>query len=309
VLGKTGTFTANLTVGGVKSSFKGAFDSSGNSTNTVTRKNLNSLTIILEANAVSNATDQIVGTVSDGSFTAEVVADLAVFSSVNPSPWLGEFTFTLAPATNSDVTVPQGYGYGTLTVTSLGSGSLKGALGDGTAISGKFPVSGYGTWPLYEPLYKNNGACIGWVTLNEDNTMSGTVYWFKEASSGAFYPNGFSTAVSLSGDQYTSPANGGPSVAATGELTVGGGNLTSNVTMGVSIDAKGNGAALFPLTIDGLKLKVNPTTGQASGSFIHPTIGKAVKFNGLLLQNTGAIGGYFLGTSESGFVTFVPNGE
>jgi len=309
VLGKTGAFSANLTVGGVKSTFKGLFDSSGNSTNTVTRKNLNSLTVILQATAVSNATDQIVGTVSDGTFTAEAVADLAVFSAVNPSPWVGEFTFALAPADSTDVTVPQGYGYGTLTVTSLGSGSLKGVLGDGTKIGGKFPVSGYGTWPLYEPLYKNNGACIGWVTFNEDNTMSGTVYWFKEGTGSTFYPNGFSTVVTLSGDQYTSPANAGPSVVATGNLTLGGGNLTTNLTEGVSINAKGNGTALFPVTIDGLKLKVNPTTGQVSGSFVHPATGKAVKFSGRLLQNTGAIDGYFLGTSESGFVTFVPLGE
>ncbi|HTS16450.1 MAG TPA: choice-of-anchor tandem repeat GloVer-containing protein [Verrucomicrobiae bacterium] len=308
-LGKTGSFSANLVVGGVKSSFKGVFDSSGNSTNTVTRKNLSSLTVILAATAVSNATDQVLGTVSDGTFTAEAVADLAVFSSVNPSPWEGPFTFALVPADNADATVPQGYGYGTLTVTSLGSGSLKGVLGDGTKISGTFPVSGYGTWPLYDALYKNGGACIGWVTLNEDNTMSGTVNWFKQASSSVFYPNGFTTTVSLIGDQYTSPKNGGPSVEATGNLALGGGNLTSNVTNGVSIDAKGNGTALFPLAIDGLKLKVNPTTGQVSGSFVHPIIGKSVKFTGLLLQNTGVIDGYFLGTSESGFVTFVTEGE
>lgn len=310
VLGKTGSFSASLTLGGEKSAFKGQFDSSGNSTNTVAPKDANSLTVILEAAAVSNATDQIVGTVSDGTFTAQLVADLAVFSTVNTSPWVGAFTFALAPADSSDTTVPQGYGYGTLTVTSLGSGSLKGVLGDGTKISGKFPVSGYGTWPLYDSLYKNNGACIGWVTLNEDNTLSGTVYWFKEAgAASALYPDGFSTTNSLSGDIYTSPKAGGPSVAATGELTVGGGNLTSNITVGVSIDANGKGTPLIPVTIDGLKLTLNPTTGALSGSFLDPTIGKSVKFNGLLLQDTGAASGYFLGTSESGFVTFVPNAE
>ena len=39
VLSKTGSFTAKLTMGGVKSTFKGQFDSSGNSTNMVTPKN------------------------------------------------------------------------------------------------------------------------------------------------------------------------------------------------------------------------------------------------------------------------------
>jgi uncharacterized repeat protein (TIGR03803 family) len=309
VLGKTGSFTADLTMNGVRSAFKGQFDSSGNSTNPVTPKNSNPLTVILEATAVSNATDEIVGTVSNGTFTAQLVADLAVFSAVNTSPWVGNFTFVLAPADSSDTTVPQGYGYGTLTVTSLGSGSLEGVLGDGTKISGKFPVSGYGTWPLYDSLYKNNGACIGWVTFNEDNTLSGTVYWFKEAgAAGPLYPNEFSTTNSLTGDLYISPADGGPSVAATGQLTLGGGNLTNNIVISVSIATNGAGTASSVGSND-LKLKVAPATGALSGSFLDPTIGKAVKFQGLLLQNSGAASGYFLGAGESGFVTFVPDAE
>jgi hypothetical protein len=237
------------------------------------------------------------------------VANLAVFSKVNVSPWVGAFTFALAPADTSDSSVPQGYGYGTLTVSSLGSGSLKGVLGDGTKISGKFPVSGYGTWPLYNSLYKKNGgSCIGWVTFAGDNTLSGTVYWFKEAGvAGQFYTNEFSTALSLTGDIYVPPAAGGPSVAATGQLTLGGGNLTSNIVISnVVISAKGTGTA-SPVGSNNLKLKIQPTTGQMSGSFLDPSIDKAVKFNGLLLQNSGAASGYFLGTSESGFVTFVPD--
>jgi hypothetical protein len=89
-------------------------------------------------------------------------------------------------------------------------------------------------------------------------------------------------------------------------LTLGGGNLTSNIVISVSINAKGTGTA-SPVGSNNLKLKIQPTTGQMSGSFLDPTIGKAVKFNGLLLQSSGAASGYFLGTSESGFVTFVPD--
>jgi uncharacterized repeat protein (TIGR03803 family) len=305
VLGDKGSFTASLIAGGVKSAFKGAIDPSGNAMNVVTQKNLSPLTVILQAGAVSNATDQIVGTVSNGTFTAQVVANLAVFSSAYPSPWTNAFTFVLAPADTNDTTVPQGYGYGTLTVTSLGEGSLKGVLGDGTAISGRFPVSGYGTWPLYESLYKNNGACIGWVTFSDTNTLSGTVYWFKGPSSSQLYSNGFSTALSLTGDLYTPPAKGGPSVAATGQLALGGGNLSSNFVITVSIATNGTGTA-SPPDSDGLKLKVAPQTGQMSGSFLDPTVGKAVKFDGLLLQSSGTASGYFLGTTESGFVTFTP---
>ena len=101
---------------------------------------------------------------------------------------------------------------------------------------------------------------------------------------------------------------GGSSVATTGQLTLGGGNLTSNIVIDVSINTKGTGTA-SPVGSDNLKLKVSPTTGALSGSFLDPTIGKAVKFEGLLLQNSGAASGNFLGTSESGFVTIVPDSE
>jgi hypothetical protein len=110
--------------------------------------------------------------------------------------------------------------------------------------------------------------------------------------------------LSLSGDIYV----GGSSVAATGQLTLGGGNLASNIVIGVSIDARGTGTA-SPVGSNDLKLKVAPATGALSGSFLDPTINKAVKFNGLLLQSSGAASGYFLGTNESGFVTFVPDTE
>jgi uncharacterized repeat protein (TIGR03803 family) len=306
VLGKAGSFAAKLTLDGVQSSFKGQFDPSGNSTNTVTRKNLGPLTVILQAAAASNTTDQIVGTVSDGTFTAQVLANLAVFSTANPSSWVGEFTLTLPPANIADTTVPQGYGYATLDVSRAGNGSLRGVLGDGTKISGKFPVSGYGTWPLYNSLYKDGGFCIGWVTFGEENTLSGTVHWVKEPSSSQFYPNGFTNTLSLTGDVYTPPAKGGRSVAATGQLTLGGGNLTSNIVIAASIAGNGTGTA-SPAGSGGLKLKVVPATGQMSGSFLDPTVNKAVKFNGLVLQSSGTASGYFLGTSESGFVTFTPD--
>jgi hypothetical protein len=47
-------------------------------------------------------------------------------------------------------------------------------------------------------------------------------------------------------------------------------------------------------------MKLNPATGQFSGSFTHPTLNETISFKGLVLQldKTGA--GYFVGTSETG---------
>jgi uncharacterized repeat protein (TIGR03803 family) len=305
-LNKTGAFAARLTVGGARSTFKGVFDSSGNATNTVARKNLSSLTVVLHLLAESNDTDQIVGTVSDGVFTSDLLADLAIFTRLNPCPWAGQYTFVLEPVDNSDPTVPQGFGYGTLTVSTTGSGQMRGVLGDGTKIKGRVPVSGYGTWPLYASLYRNQGSCLGLVTFATNATLSATVDWFKpSAPTDRDYPDGFTTAPTLAGAIYVSPKAGGPSIAASGQLTLGGGNLESNLVKSVVIDANGN-VTVSPADTDQLTLRINPATGQFNGGFLNPAVGKTVKLGGLLLQIDNSGAGYFPGTNQTGFVIFEP---
>ena len=305
-LSKTGTFAARLTIGGTRSTFKGAFDSSGNATNTVARKNLSSLNVILHLLNASNETDQIVGTVSDGVFTSDLLADLAVYTRLNPCPWAGRYTFVLEPVDNSDPTVPQGCGYGTLTVSTTGSGQMRGVLGDGAKITGIVPVSGYGTWPLYASLYKNQGSCIGLTTFATNDTLSATVNWFKPSEPKDHdYPDGFTTAPTLTGAIYVSPTAGGPSIAANGQLTLGGGNLQSNLVKSVAIDANGN-VTVSPADSDRLTLKINPVTGQFSGGFLNPAVGKTVKLSGLLLQIDNSGAGYFPGTNQTGFVIYEP---
>ena len=77
----------------------------------------------------------------------------------------GRYTYVLDPVDDGDPTVPQGFGYGTLTVSTTGRGQMLGVLGDGTKISSMVPVSGYGTWPLYASLYKNQGSCLGLISF------------------------------------------------------------------------------------------------------------------------------------------------
>jgi uncharacterized repeat protein (TIGR03803 family) len=305
-LSKSGSFTARLTLGGVRSNFKGTFDTSGNSTNTVARKGLSSLQIVLQILDVTNETDQIVGTVSDGVFTSDVLADLAVFSKVNPSPWVGSYTFIMEPADDTDPTVPQGYGYGTINVATTGSAQLRGVLGDGTKISSVAPVSAFGALPLYVSLYKNQGFCIAAVTIATNHTLTATANWFKPAVPlDHDYPDGFTTSPSITGALYVSPKDSGPSIAGSEELTLGGGNLQSNLVKSVVIAANGS-VTVSPIGSDKLTLKINPTTGQFSGGFLNPAVGKTTKLSGFLLQTNNTAAGFFLGTNQTGFVILEP---
>jgi PKD repeat protein len=203
-LSKTGTFTAKLTMGGVTSSFRGRFDASGNATNAVMRRGLNTLEVILHLD-IENQTDQVTGTVSDGTFTSVLLADRAVFSRKDPCPWIGRYTVVFDPPPGNDPSLPQGSGNATLTVATSGAARMSGILADGTKISISAPVSEGGMWPLYEALYKKQGACIGWVTFGSNgsnSTLSATVDWFRPPMpKSTSFPLGFSTAVTLSGQQ------------------------------------------------------------------------------------------------------------
>jgi PKD repeat protein len=199
VISKSGKFTAKLTMGGVRSTFRGVFDASGNSANTVTSHRLNAWQVILHLD-IENQTDQITGTVSDGTFASVLLADRAVFSRKNPCPWVGRYTVVFDPPVGSDTNLPSGSGNATFAVTTAGTARLSGILADGTKISVSAPVSEQGTWPLYEALYKKQGSCIGWVTFGSNNTLAATVDWFRPPiPKSPSFPLGFSTTVTLTG--------------------------------------------------------------------------------------------------------------
>jgi PKD repeat protein len=201
VISKTGTFTAKPTMGGVRSSFRGQFDASGNSTNTVTPHGLNQLQVILHLD-IENHTDQITGTVSDNStFTSVLLANRAVFNRTNPCPQAGQYTVVFDAPPGNETNLPSGTGNASFAVTRAGTGRMTGVLADGTKINVSAPVSQDGTWPLYEALYsKKQGACIGWVTFDTNDTLSATVDWYRPPMPKAkTFPRGFSTTVTLTG--------------------------------------------------------------------------------------------------------------
>jgi hypothetical protein len=303
VITKTGSYAGKLTIGGGQAAFKGQFDASGNATNTVVRKGLSPLQVVLHLD-LAYGTDQVTGTISDGGFTSEVLADRATYGRENPCPLAGEYTLVLVPPEQSPAVLPQGYGYGTLTVAETGSAKLSGVLGDGTKIKGKVPVSKHGTWPLYNALYRNQGACIGWVTFCTNDTIEATVDWFRPSLPGsAYYPAGFTTNVTLIGEKYR-PAAGSGSVSQR-QITLDGGNLASSIVETVAVDAVGN-VVVLPPNHENLTLTLQLKTGQFTGGFTHPSLNESIGFAGAILQNSNAGAGHFLGTNESGAVVLEP---
>jgi hypothetical protein len=167
-------------------------------------------------------------------------------------------------------------------------------------------LSKHGTFPLYQLLYNNQGASIGWTTFGINSSVGATVDWFRPPqSTSPYFPAGFTTNVTLLGQKYVSPTESGPSAAGNRQVTLGGGNLASNIVETVLVTDVG-AVIVSPPNPENLQMKIQTKTGQFSGSFTHPVLGKTVHFNGLVLQLDGTGAGYFLGSSASGFVVFEP---
>ena len=287
VLSKTGSFAANVSLGGVATAFKGQFDAAGNATNT------GALRVVLHLD-VTGLTGQITGTVG----AATLLANRTVYSASNPCPLAGKYTCLLEPTVTS-TNVPQGDGYATLTVAASGNGALAGMLADGTALSATMPVSAHGTWPLYKLLYASKGAAVGWLSFGPSNTVTAVVDWFKPVTSGR-YAAGFNTAPTLTGTKLLPPAGDG-----TWQLRLTAGDLLSDIIKTVTVAA--GKVTLPPVDSFKLSLKVTPAAGKFTGSFVHPVTTKPVAFTGLFLQATeNDAGGFFLGPHTSGAVTLEP---
>jgi uncharacterized repeat protein (TIGR03803 family) len=312
VLTVSGSFQAKLTMGGLRSTFRGQFDVPGNATNAVPRKTGNPLQVIMHLNEAGGS-NEITGTVSNNLFTSQLLAD-PTYSLTNHYPLAGRYTFTLAPANTNDTTVPQGFGYGTLTVSKTGSGRLSGVLGDGTKIKANVPVSSFDTFPFYNAIYnQKQGSCVGWLTIttnaaSTNATLDAAVDWIKlPAAKDRFYPAGFATTVTLTGASFVKPSKGGPTVAGNAHVILGGGNTLSNIVKSVVISSNGFVTVTSPDT-DQLALFIVPTTGQFLGSFFNTAINKRAALNGLMVQtnNSTSGGGLFLGTNQTGFVILAP---
>ena len=365
VISGTGSFDASLTMGGVVTVFNGSFDAAGDATKTIMRRRLHPLQVILHLDVAGDSEQITGTVSDDGLFTSELLANREVFSRTNPCSFAGHYTIVLVPldgdlfdglftpellanretvsrtnpsplAGDSTVAlgtpdgdsanVPLGDGYGSITVSTVGDGNMSGMLSDGTRITtNSAPVSKYGTWPLYIPLYKKQGSCIGWVLFatngmvrtqsaspstligwgpfTTNDVAIGAVNWFKPAMRSArYYPSGFVTNVMLMIGEKNVPSAGVPSPVGDRLVILGLGNLTNDIIQAVSIDAAGT-ITVPPPNSQNLKMKLQPSTGLFSGSFKHPVLGRKINFKGALFQSDYSGAGYFLGTNESGFVT------
>jgi len=300
---KTGAFSAKLCLDGHSYSFSGEFSLTGGASKTIQRRELSPLTLQLDLGLTNGP---LTGAISDGTWTADLVADAAVYSTANPAPQAGKYTL-LIPGSENASTQPGGNGFGAVTVSDSGHVTFSGILGDGTPVTSTSIVSSEGQWPLYVSLYGGKGSILGWLSFTNEGGISGQTGWFKLPQATAkLYPGGFTNGAGAIGSvyQYT---NGFPVLGFTeGQLSLTNGNLPQSITNQIALgpDMRATDQSATNQSAD--KLTFKTSSGLFKGSVMNPETGKPIAINGVVLQNQNFGAGFFLGTTESGSVLLSP---
>jgi hypothetical protein len=242
--------------------------------------------------------DEIIGTVSDGTWTAQILANRAGFSKSHPAPAVGSYTLVI-PADVSSTTGPGGNGIGTVIVDSAGGVTWKGSLADGSAVNQKSTISKAGIWPLYSSLYGGAGSVLSWMKFDTaTSSASGKLLWLKpQGAAQKTYSGSFTNEVNATGALYNK-ANS--SIGPFSHLVLDGGGLASGITNGISL-----GANHKVLATGGTKVTLG-SGGIFTGKTIDPQSGKTLSFQGVLFNHEQTGFGYFLNAGQSGGVYLTP---
>jgi len=289
--GKTlGSFSAKLQLGAKKISFAGVFDASGNFAGNPGGMAVN-LSVDLQGG------DRITGTISSGNWTASLLANRLVFSKAHPTSFAGSYTMVVQPTDGT-----MGNGIGTVTVDSLGNVKWTLTLADGTKLGQSTTLSKDGSWPLYSQPYKNGGLAIGWMGFgaNPNDGFNGQFVWSKPSGPGV-YSGGLTNSLKVIGSPFKAPP---VAFHAFGDskIVLSGGGLSSPITNSVTWGSNNK------ISTSSLKLSLSPSSGLFQGT---ATVGAGkagtVSFQGVLFEKDNVGFGFFLGSDQSGTVTFTPN--
>ena len=310
-LGSSGVYSARAYLNGKSYSASGVLAPDGTATFNFKRTGTNALQGTLSLD-LTNQTDRIEGSIAEQStngpaWTAGLVLNRPIFSKTNPAPNSGRYTLCILPDAGSPGS-PQGEGYGTLTLSTLGSLTFAGALADGTKVSQKTTVSKSGDWPLYVSLYRGKGSLICPAVLDTnqpESDISGALRWFKQTQPTAkIYPGGFTNSTTVLGSRFQSPSLTNALLNLTdGAIEFSADNITTAFTNAIELTPQNT---IVNQSENKLSLSVSKSTGRFTGSVVPPMGGRAISFSGALLQRQNLGAGFFIETNRSGNVILGP---
>jgi len=200
-------YSAALRFAGARYSWTGQFDASGTAAKTILRHGTSPLTATI---ALDCGTDGLIGAISDGAWTAQLIGGLAVFKTrSNPAPFAGKYTMLIPGSTNNS-TLPSGTGRMTVNANVAGKVTVTGLLADGAALGAATTVMAGGQWPLFVPLYHGQGFILGWMTFDTNLpplSFQGSLSWVRPPMrSVKSYPAGFDVNIADAAGWRSTPA-------------------------------------------------------------------------------------------------------
>lgn len=184
-----GSFSGKLVLGTKTFSFTGVFGARGTTTVAIARSGLTQLRLALSLDFIGNS-DQVLGTLSDGSWTSVAQGNRNVFTSANPAPQAGLRSFQLLSVGDS----PQSVAAGSAQISASGSVKVSGKMSDGRAYSSAATLAKNGDYPFHLVLSNGSEILLGWMNfpaIATNSTPGGNLVWTSVAT------NGFSRALQV----------------------------------------------------------------------------------------------------------------
>lgn len=337
VTSTTGVVSGKVFIDGVSQSFTGQvlggtvlFTPTRSYELGIVRKGKPTITFTAQVSGGTNSNASFYyGSYQNGSFQTDgiIYAYASPYSSKNKVPTSlvtgtsqrYNLIFPSVPDQPGISSYPPGTGIGSLILGSDGSAKIAGTLADNTTFTASTTLSSKHTVPLFASLYTNQGHIAGNINVVGPtgpgyDAFGVNLYWARPAQPKAqWYPLGWTKSlfIDLVGAKYVVPLatanqsvipNLGPvdatNTVGNATLTFMDGLLTSPQTFPVNITTK-NAVTPLPLKTKNFTLKLTPTTGEISGTFLH-TDTKKPAFKATTIQKPGDYQGTY------GFFMSVP---
>ncbi|HPU55247.1 MAG TPA: S8 family serine peptidase, partial [Verrucomicrobiota bacterium] len=169
-----GAFTGKLMLGGKRHGLRGELDVNGHATVSVRRRGQSPLQVSLHVDL--SGTDQVEGTVSDGTWSSRLDGDRNVFHrKIHPAAQAGSRAFVLERADEAALRAAAGKSL----ISPAGNARVKGRLADGRPFSASSVLARNGDYPFYLSLNRGSEVVIGWLNFPSKPAPAagGTVLW------------------------------------------------------------------------------------------------------------------------------------
>jgi hypothetical protein len=338
-VGKTGKFTVKLKRAGKTFVGSGQLTTNGVGTATIGRAPGVITTVDVQID-ITGADPAITGTITTPDCTSPLEGDRVVFSSKNPSPIQGIYTFILPRSVTSGSQTNDVVTTNTVVVTNFPGTTNEMVVTNttfqtNTVVSTNEVVLNAGHSYALLTITKSGAAKIrcalaDGTKFNQSTTIStngeiplfASLYrghglligWLHVTATevtgspinwkrpaGGLFPNDFDADITVFGSKFDRTMNPFIDLGTNAVVEIGANNSdTASQIIPVEFSNANTVVEAGTNTTNGLLIKLLPT-GLVKGKFISPITGKNTILQGAMVQNTNAAFGFFLSTGTSGF--------